>query len=146
MKKQIALALILGLLLCLCACGAKDDAPAAAVSEETPAETAASTADLEPQEAPAEASAGNVVVAPQAAGEEESGLDQEMFELAMDCIGLSPAELFATIGEPDGTEYSSSCLVDNAEDGMLYYTAYGFYVWTLRDADGSETVQDVLEM
>ena len=45
------------------------------------------------------------------------------------------------IGEPtNGSEYASSCLIDG-EDGVLYYD--GFTVYTLRYADGTETVYDV---
>ncbi len=152
MKKCLALLLAMMMLLCLCACGGQEEAPAPAAAEATDSdlteETAAEATDSDlAAEQPADDSAGNVVVAPgAAAAEEAASVDQEMFNLALECIGLSPADLYAAIGEPDGTEYTSSCLEDDAEDGMLYYNDYGFYVWTLRYTDGTETIQDVLEM
>lgn len=144
MKKMLALLLALMMVLSLCACGGKEESPVEEEKPEAPVETEATDSDLAAE--PVEASSGDVVVAPQGAAEEESGVNQEMFELAIECIGLSPADLYAAVGEPESTEYTSSCLEDNAEDGMLYYNDYGFYVWTLRYPDGTETIQDVLEM
>lgn len=143
MKKLLALLLAVVMILCLCACGAKEEAPedvAPPVEEEAPA----SETDL-PETAPAADSSSDVVVAP-VAEDEDSGINEEMFATAEECIGLNVADLFAAIGEPDSTEYSSSCLVEDAEDGVLYYNDYGFYVYSLKEADGTETVQDVLEL
>lgn len=145
MKKLLALLLAVMMTLCLCACGGDtaEEAPeevAPPVEEEAPA----SDTDI-PETAPAADSSSDVVVAP-AADEEDSGINEEMFATAEECIGLNVADLFAAIGEPDSTEYSSSCLVEDAEDGVLYYNDYGFYVYSLKEADGTETVQDVLEL
>ena len=49
-------------------------------------------------------------------------------------------ELFAAIGEPESSQYASSCEVDGGEDGMQFYD--GFYVWTLR-TDEEELVRAV---
>lgn len=144
MKKLLALLLAFGMLLCLCACGAKEEAPAEEEKPEAPVLAEATDTDLATE--PVEASSGDVVVAPPAAAAAASDVDQDMFEQAIECIGLTPTDLIAAIGEPESTEYTSSCLEDNAEDGMLYYNEYGFYVWTLRYTDGTETIQDVLEM
>ncbi len=51
-------------------------------------------------------------------------------------------ELYEAIGEPENSNYVSSCLGDG-EDGQLQYE--GFTVYTYRDPDGAEAVQDVLE-
>lgn len=144
MKRIIALLMALVMILCLCACGAKEEpaAPAASESNTQPAAPAASESDAQPA-APAADSASNVVVAPAA---EEESVNGEMFALAEECISLPVSDLFAAIGEPDSTEYSSSCLVEDAEDGVLYYNDYGFYVFSLREADGTETVQAILEL
>ncbi len=50
--------------------------------------------------------------------------------------------LYDSIGEPANKTYASSCLGDG-EDGQLAYD--GFTVYTYRDTDGNEAVQDVLE-
>ncbi len=50
--------------------------------------------------------------------------------------------LYDSIGEPANESYVSSCLGEG-EDGQLAYE--GFTVYTYRDADGNEAVQDVLE-
>ena len=69
--------------------------------------------------------------------------DAEAFAAAEACVGLSVEELYAAVGEPTGdASYAASCLEENAEDGMLFYDELGFYVWTLRNADG-ETVHAV---
>ena len=164
MKKWIILTLALALLLCLCACGAKESASVeeaassetliltqdeAAPEEEAAAPEAPNASDSDSDmdlPSPIEDSSSNVVVAPQAAQAEESGMDQEMFNLATDRRGLGLDDLYAAVGEPDGgAEYSTSCLEDDAEDGTLYYNEYGFFVWTLRYANGDEIVKDVLE-
>ncbi len=49
---------------------------------------------------------------------------------AQDCVGQPVEALYAAVGEPVSAEYGTSCLEENAEDGMLYYD--GFYVWTVR--------------
>ena len=52
-------------------------------------------------------------------------------------LRLSP-KLYAAIGEPNSSDYVSSCIGDG-EDGLLYYK--GFTVTTYRE-NGKETVQD----
>ena len=62
-------------------------------------------------------------------------------EVAMSLIDAPIEDLYAAIGEPATPgEYASSCLIDG-EDGVLYYD--GFTVYTLRYADGTETVYHV---
>lgn len=55
-------------------------------------------------------------------------------------IGSSTASLVAAIGQPNSKSYASSCIGDG-QDGEWYYN--GFTVYTYKDVDGSETVQDV---
>lgn len=55
-------------------------------------------------------------------------------------IGSSTASLVAAIGQPNSKSYASSCIGDG-QDGEWYYS--GFTVYTYKDVDGSETVQDV---
>ena len=134
MKKIFAFLMAAALIFLFGACGAKREAqaPAAPAESVTNIETAPAASD----------SSTNVTVAAPA---EEEGLNEEALEAAQACIGESVEMLFATIGEPDSSEYGSSCLVEGAEDGVLYYTDYGFYVYSLKTADG-ETVQDVQEL
>lgn len=55
-------------------------------------------------------------------------------------VGKSAASLRKAIGEPSGKTYASSC-IGEGEDGEWYYD--GFTVYTYRDTDGTETVEDV---
>ena len=60
---------------------------------------------------------------------------------ALACKGRPVEELYAAVGEPlSEPTYGPSCLVEGGEDGMLLYD--GFYVWTVRTAEG-ETVHEV---
>lgn len=74
---------------------------------------------------------------PPATPEERFALAQTMAEEKAEVDALVEA-----IGEPVSTTYVSSCLGDG-EDGQLEYE--GFTVYTYRDADGKEAIQDVLE-
>lgn len=133
MKKIFALLFALLMLLGLCACG----------SAETDAEEPETVTEVT-EEVVEAASASDVTVREEQV-EEVSLLDEEKFAAAEGCIGQSADTLLETIGEPSYTEYASSCMEMNAEDGVLYYNSYGFYVYTLRSADGTETVMAVLE-
>jgi len=62
-------------------------------------------------------------------------------ETAQNAIGKNVEELVQQIGEPEKRSYASSCLGDG-EDGELYYN--GFTVYTYRDADGNESIYDVV--
>ena len=59
--------------------------------------------------------------------------------IAANLIGSPVEDLYAAIGEPEGSSYASSC-DGPGEDGELYYE--GFTVYTYRE-DGKETVKDV---
>ncbi len=145
MKKITAFFLAVMMVLALCACG----------SEQAPAEEAAPAAA--PQEA-ADDSGETLTEAQDASGadvyvltddmlaedEANPNFDEAMFNAALACKGESVDALYAAVGEPDDTHYVSSCLDLTGEDGELFYDRYGFYVWTLKNADG-ETVQDVRE-
>ena len=61
-------------------------------------------------------------------------------QTALSYVGRRAAELAAAIGQPNSTEYASSCIGDG-EDGIWYYD--GFTVYTFRGTDGSERVEDV---
>lgn len=74
---------------------------------------------------------------PPATPEERLALAQTMAGEKADVDALIEA-----IGDPVSTTYVSSCLGDG-EDGQLEYE--GFTVYTYRDAEGKEAIQDVLE-
>lgn len=138
MKKFLLLIFCAALSLCLAACGASE--PEAA-PEPTPEE-----ALLEPVEAtptPQELEAASATTAEELAGEEmpasatDAALDEDAFAAAEECVGRTAEELYDAIGEPTGdVRYASSCLEENAEDGMLFYDELGFYVWTVRSESG----------
>lgn len=68
---------------------------------------------------------------------------EERLEAAQGLIGEDVSKLYDAIGEPDDSNYASSCIGDG-EDGELYYD--GFNVYTYRAPDGAESVQDVLPL
>ena len=118
MKKMMTIALCAMMLLSLCAC--------AGANEETrPATTAATT----------EAS----VEVTTEATELQLPTEQDAKALAESCIEKSVQELYALIGEPESSDYATSCLGEG-DDGMLFYD--GFIVYTYREGD-KETVNYV---
>ena len=132
MKKLIALLMAVLMLLALCACGKtqeptkEPDAPKVeepAVTDPQPSE--------EPSEEPSEGPSEDQPTEP----------EQSAFELAESCLDLPVEDLYALIGEPEGSDYAPSCLNPGVgEDGNLYYD--GFVVYTYREGD-SEVVYDV---
>lgn len=127
-KRIIILTLTLVMLLCLCACGGNK-----------PAETAPSQPSAEPaatEAPPVQESSAEENAAEEAA--EPADLVNEAYEKALALKDHDVQELYDAIGEPESSDYASSCLVDG-EDGALYYN--GFTVYTLKTADG-ETVYD----
>ena len=128
MKKWILTALCLALLLCGCAKekAADETTASAAVTKPAATETAAETTVPE-TEAPAEETT------------EATEEINELLEKAKTCIDKPVEDLYALIGEPESSDYASSCLGDG-EDGNLYYD--GFIVYTYREGD-SEIIQYV---
>jgi len=129
MKKLLIGTLVLVMLLSLAACGGsseKEAAPTAAPAvTEAPAATEAPTAE------PAEET-----VSP--AGEDDLA---ETIALVQSLKDHDVSDLYAAIGEPESSDYGSSCLVQGGQDGQLFYD--GFTVYTLVQPDGTETVYDV---
>ena len=122
MKKWTAIALLLALLAGLCACaGGAADQP-----EETaaPTEQPASETNTEP-----------VNLEPPASETDAVTVDTTAYETAQEYIGRSVEELYEAVGEPTSSQYASSCEVEDAEDGMLFYEEGGFYIWSVRTAD-----------
>ena len=155
MKKTLILFLCAVLALGLTGCGesAPELSPTADEAQETLApvvptaeeimEASASEAESIAKEMPASASDAEAPASETAASASDAELDEEAFAAAEACVGLSLEELYAAVGEPTGdVSYAASCLEENAEDGMLFYDELGFYVWTVRNADG-ETVHAV---
>ena len=138
MNKPLTVLLCLVLLVCLPACGgeaapqAEPEPTAEAVTVAEAVTEPEADAETEPEAAP-EAEA---TPEPDA----EPALDEAAFSAAQSVVGRDVGELYALIGEPVSSQYAASCLVEGADDGMLLYD--GFYVWTVRDADG-ETVYEV---
>ena len=130
MKKILTLMLCLVLVLSLCACGGntQEQTPDAPAGNDTPVpETPEAPADSGEAEDPSE--------------EEPSAEDpsEDPVAIARGYIDKPLSELIAVIGEPESSDYASSCMGDG-EDGMLFYD--GFIVYTYREGD-SEVVYDV---
>ncbi len=68
---------------------------------------------------------------------------EEQLATAKTMVGEEVSTLYDAVGEPEDSSYASSCIGDG-EDGELHYD--GFTVYTYRDTDGGETIQDVLEV
>jgi len=130
MKKIIvALMLIMSMMLVLCAGCGSSEAPAA--------ESAAVSATMAPVEETAPEEAAQPEEEAVQSGEEAiSG--EDAYEVAMGMTGSPVADLIAAIGEPEGSEYTTSCLIPTGEDGLLYYD--GFTVSTIKYPDGTELV------
>ncbi len=125
MKRVLAALLLLTLLAGLGACG-KDKKEDIEIS----ATVAASGSDIAP-----------VATAP--ASGTDAAVNTAAYDVAKQYIGRPVDELLNALGQPDRTQYASSCLEENAEDGMLFFDAAGFYAWTVRNAAG-ETVHDIV--
>ena len=67
-----------------------------------------------------------------------ASLSEEQRLVEETLIGKSVEELYKAIGKPLRSSYGVSCLVANAEDGILYYD--GFMVTTVRYPNGSEII------
>ena len=147
MRKRNPIAAVLILACALSACGgaagtAASPAPSAAPS----AVSAAASSEAEPaaeNDAPsseAEPAPAPTASAPSEAAPAASVPAADPRQTALSYVGRSAAELAAAIGQPNSTEYASSCIGDG-EDGIWYYD--GFTVYTYRGTDGSERVEDV---
>lgn len=133
MKKILFLMLCAALVLSLAACGAAEAEPAPA-SELTPIAPVLPAPEVEESSA---SDAAEAAAAQPPASPTDVMLDGEAFAAAEACVGLTLADLVEAVGEPDGdVSYAASCLEENAEDGMLFYDALGFYVWTVRGESG----------
>lgn len=125
MKRVLAALLLLTLLAGLGACG-KNKGEDIEIS----ATVDASGSDIAP-------------VATEPASGTDAAVNTAAYETAKQYIGHPVDELLNAVGQPDRTQYAASCLEENAEDGMLFFDAAGFYAWTVRNAAG-ETVHDVV--
>ena len=142
MKKTLMI-LTLCLLILLSACGAAGEAQSAKPTE-TPAASQTQTPETErPQptaaaapEPPAQTEAPPVETP---AATEEPAPVNEQLEIALTYVGKTTPELFAAIGEPESSDYATSCL-GPGEDGNLYYD--GFTVYTYRE-NGVEKIRIV---
>ena len=136
MKKSLILVFtLLFALVLLTACGNEKREPTIVV--ETPAPVA-ETAEPEPS---AEVHTADDVPeeTPQL---EETGIDDEKYQIALGLIDEVAEELYKAIGYPESQDYGPSCLGEpGSEDGQLDYE--GFSVFTLVQ-DGVETIVDVL--
>ena len=135
-KTHMLLILVLVIALTLCACGSSSSAATTAA----PAATAAPTAEPAPTAAPTEAPAQEAP-AEEPPAEPETDPVEEIKALVLSMKGEPIEDLYAIIGEPNSSDYGSSCLIQGGKDGMLFYD--GFTVYTLVQPDGTETVYDV---
>lgn len=137
MKKTFALILIAALLLALAACGSGAANEAQTAEEEAPVITSvlpgasqSAPAD-EPEQAPEETAAP---------AQSETSDTAEIVARVLEMKGQPVEDLIELLGEPLSRDYSSSCLVEGGQDGQLVYD--GFTVYTLVQADGTETIYD----
>ena len=131
MKKLTILALCALLCLTLIGCGGSEKAPAA-----TAAPAATQTPAPEPTAVPETTQAPEITEAPVEACPDNSELIAKILTMKDQPV----QDLYDLIGEPTGSDYSSSCLIQGGQDGQLYYD--GFTVYTLVRPDGTETIYD----
>lgn len=141
------IALMMALLVLCTACGGSSD------KEEKEAEP--SPSGLPSVTAPPEGEAGEEdgMLKANANGSPVAGMDratwlaslsEEQRKVEEDLIGQTVQELYKAIGKPKKTEYGTSCLVANGEDGILTYD--GFTVSTTRYPNGQELVMGTAEL
>ena len=141
MKKTLIFIVCAVLALCLAGCG--ESAPEPTPTLDPALETLAPVVPTVEEIMEASASEAESIAKEEPASSTDAELDEEAFAAAEACVGRSLEELYAAVGEPTGdASYAASCKEENAEDGMLFYDELGFYVWTVRNADG-ETVHAV---
>lgn len=133
MKKLIAVLMLFALLAGIAACN-----KAPAEPEPTPEPTPDDQAIQAVSDTDAETA--NAEHTPPASSTDAQTAEGD-YGKALACKGRPVEELYAAVGQPlSDPTYGPSCLVEGGEDGMLLYD--GFYVWTVRTADG-ETVHEV---
>lgn len=124
--KHIFAAMLAVLLLLLCACSKTEPTPETTAPHAAPVETVQPSTEPEaPWTEPIEAEAA----------EESENIDLKA--IAESLIGEPVDALYEAIGYPESSDYAPSCLVEDGEDGNLYYD--GFIVYTTRKGD-TETV------
>ena len=132
MKKTITILLCALLVLSLAGCGG------------TKAESSEPTAAPAAAETPAVTEAPAVTVAPDASvtpAESDTGDVSALVEQIVSMKGQPIDDLYALVGEPLSTDYTSSCIgPSGSKDGQLEYE--GFTVYTLLLPDGTETIWD----
>ncbi|MBQ9249573.1 MAG: hypothetical protein IJ179_04305 [Oscillospiraceae bacterium] len=127
--------LVLAMAAGLCACGGSSaPAPTAAPTQAPAMSAALPDAGLQKADTPTAEAGSEAEPAAQA--------DEALKAAAAACIEKSVEDLYAAIGEPNGSSYAPSCLNPGSlgEDGELYYD--GFTVYTYKESD-SEIVKDV---
>lgn len=111
--------------------------------EAEPAEEEAEPAEEEEPAESASANSGNSQPQPEVEAKPEPTAepveeDVDKYSVAVDMQGSSVEDLYTAIGQPNGSEYTASCLIPTGEDGLLYYD--DFTVSTIRYPDGTELV------
>ena len=136
MKKTALLLILVIAVLILTACGSEKHEPTVVV--ETPAPAAETQ---KPVQTPEVQTAAPEPV--ETAQPDDTGFDDEKYQIALGLVGEVVEELYKAIGYPEFQDYGPSCLgKPGSEDGQLEYE--GFSVFTLVE-DGVETIVEVLK-
>lgn len=138
-RNWIAALLLMAALAVFCtACGGGNDAPAAdAQATKLPTVTA-------PPEGAEDAEDAMLTADDNKAPDRRdrasylAAMSEDQRKVEEELIGATVEDLYKAIGKPKSTEYTTSCLVADGEDGTLYYD--GFYVSTTRFPNGTEYV------
>lgn len=140
MKKRwiVALILMVALAVFCTACGGGNE-----TSAEEPEATELPTVTAPPEDA--EDAEDTMVSADDNAAPKRrdrasylASMSEDQRKVEEELIGATVEDLYAAIGKPKSSSYTTSCLVADGEDGMLYYD--GFYVSTTRFPNGTEYV------
>lgn len=134
-KNSILLIMFIVAVMVLTACGNAKHEPS--ITVETPAPV------IETEKPVQTPSVQTEVAKPEESAQpEDSGFDDEKYQIALGLIDEVVEELYKAIGYPEFQDYGPSCLGGpGAEDGQLDYE--GFSVFTLVE-NGVETITDVL--
>ncbi len=160
-KNFIMLIAVCAVALAVTACGEKDEAKETATATPEVTETVAPEAEATPSAEPAEetkkptqkptakptqkATKAPVAATPAPTQKPVQTQAPAPVKVSADTaaayIGRSTSALVSAIGQPSSKTYATSCIGDG-DDGEWYYP--GFTVYTYRDPNGSERVEDVL--
>lgn len=140
-------ALTMALLVLCTACGGSSDKENSAAEPSPsglPSVTAPPEGEMSEEDGMLKANANGSPVAGMDRATWLATLSEDQRKVEEELIGKTVQDLYKAIGKPKKTEYGTSCLVADGEDGILTYD--GFTVSTTRFPNGQELVMGTTKL